>query len=143
MSIVWFQGCLPKVEEWYQQQYFVFMLALFVAAILKLGILLSTVFSCISIKKRRQSIKSFSMKGLQRSENIYDKKLSGLHDEPITAKYIQPNNFYSPRVRNPRIFNTKPNEMVWELTSEISALEKKLEKFSDFLCKHQAESIMW
>lgn len=74
-------------------------------------------------------------------ENMYERNLS-LHDEPITAKYVQPNNFYSPRVRNPRIFN-KPNEMVWELAVEINALEKKLEKFSDFLYKHQADSIMW
>lgn len=73
--------------------------------------------------------------------NVYERNL-GLHDEPITAKYIQPNNFYSPRVRNPRIFK-KPNEMVWEIAAEINALENKLEKFSDFLNKHQADSIMW
>lgn len=66
-----------------------------------------------------------------------------VQDEPITAKYVQPNNFYSPRVRNPRIFHNKPNEVIWELAAEINALEKKLEKFSDYLTKHQAESIMW
>lgn len=77
------------------------------------------------------------------NENIYDTKISSMHDEPITAKYIQPNNFYSPRVRNPRMFHTKPNEMIWDLAAEINSLERKLEKFSDYLYKHQADSIMW
>lgn len=77
------------------------------------------------------------------NENIYQTKMFPLHDEPIRAKYIQPNNFYSPRVRNPRIFDSKSNEVVWELAAEINALEKKLEKFSDYLSKHQADSIMW
>lgn len=77
------------------------------------------------------------------NENIYDAKMSSMHDEPITAKYIQPNNFYSPRVRNPRIFHSKPNEMIWDLAAEINALERKMEKFSDYLYKHEADSIMW
>lgn len=77
------------------------------------------------------------------NENIYHIKMMPVQDEPITAKYVQPNNFYSPRVRNPRIFHNKPNEVIWELAAEINALEKKLEKFSDYLTKHQAESIMW
>lgn len=78
-----------------------------------------------------------------KNENIYENKMSSMHDDPITAKYIQPNNFYTPRARNPRIFPNKPNEMVWELAAEINALEMKLEKFSDYLYKHQADSIMW
>lgn len=77
------------------------------------------------------------------NENIYQTKMLSHHDEPITAKYVQPNNFYSPRVRNPRMFHNKPNEVIWELATEINALEKKLEKFSDYLSKHQADSIMW
>lgn len=83
------------------------------------------------------------MKSNKTNENIYETKMSTMLEEPITAKYIQPNNFYSPRVRNPRIFQSKPNEMVWELAAEINALERKLEKFSDYLYKHEAESIMW
>lgn len=137
------QGCQTKLEDWYQEQYFVFMILLFVVAVFKLAILLSTVFSCIKLKKSKQVNHFFTIKSMQSksSENIYERNMS-LHDEPITAKYIQPNNFYSPRVRNPRIFN-KPNEMVWELAAEINALERKLEKFSDILYKHQADSIMW
>ncbi|CAH2091858.1 unnamed protein product [Euphydryas editha] len=105
-------GCQTKLEDWYQAQYFVFMLALFVVAVFKLAILLSTVFSCIKLKRSKQVKHFFTLKSMQSksSENIYERNMS-LHDEPITAKYIQPNNFYSPRVRNPRIFN-KPNEMV-------------------------------
>ncbi|XP_045763824.1 tetraspanin-17 [Maniola jurtina] len=107
-------GCLTKLEDWYQQQYFIFMISLFVVAIFKLAILLSTVYSCIRLRKSRQEIHTFMIKGLgnKANENIYERNLSSLHDEPITAKYIQPNNFYSPRVRNPRIFHSKPNEMV-------------------------------
>ncbi|XP_069355247.1 tetraspanin-11 isoform X2 [Maniola hyperantus] len=107
-------GCLTKLEDWYQQQYFIFMISLFVVAIFKLAILLSTVYSCIRLRKSRQEINTFMIKGLGRkaNENIYERNMSSLHDEPITAKYIQPNNFYSPRVRNPRIFHSKPNEMV-------------------------------
>lgn len=121
------------------------MLALFVIALVKFGILLSTVYSCIRLRKRRQNIQAFVMKSLDNktNENIYDTKMSSMHDEPITAKYIQPNNFYSPRVRNPRMFHTKPNEMIWDLAAEINSLERKLEKFSDYLYKHQADSIMW
>ncbi|XP_060800578.1 tetraspanin-33 [Amyelois transitella] len=106
-------GCLDRLDEWYQQQYLIFMLGLFVTAVFKLGILLSTVFSCIRLKRRRQEIRSFVMKSIDNNtnENIYESKMA-MHDEPITAKYIQPNNFYSPRVRNPRIFHSKPNEMV-------------------------------
>lgn len=82
------------------------------------------------------------------NENIYEyktneSKMGSLPEEPITAKYVQPNNYYSPRVRNPRIFYNRPNEMVWELATEINALERKLERFSDYLYKHQADSIMW
>ncbi|XP_049865369.1 tetraspanin-1 [Pectinophora gossypiella] len=106
-------GCIGKLEDWYQQQYIVFMMALFVVALFKLGILLSTVFACIRLRKRRQDVHSFIMKSLDnKHENFYDSKMGTLHEEPIMAKYIQPNNFYSPRVRNPRIFPTKPNEMV-------------------------------
>lgn len=114
-------------------------------ALFKLGILLSTVFSCIRLKKKRQDVHSFIMKSIDNNtnENIYESKMGPIHDEPIMAKYIQPNNFYSPRVRNPRIFPSKPNEMVWELAAEINALEGKLEKFSEYLNKHQADSIMW
>ncbi|XP_053599610.1 CD151 antigen [Plodia interpunctella] len=106
-------GCLDKLDDWYQQQYLVFILGLFVTAVFKLGILLSTILSCIRLRKRRQEIRSFVMKSIanKTNENIYESKF-GTHDEPITAKYIQPNNFYSPRVRNPRIFDSKPNEMV-------------------------------
>ncbi|CAH0717264.1 unnamed protein product, partial [Brenthis ino] len=105
-------GCQTKLEDWYQRQYFVFMLALFVVAVFKLAILLSTVFSCIRLRKSRQEKNFFMIKTMENKsrENMYERNLS-LHDEPITAKYTQPNNFYSPRVRNPRIFN-KPNEMV-------------------------------
>ncbi|XP_045492447.1 tetraspanin-17 [Colias croceus] len=103
-------GCLMKLEDWYQQQYFVFMLALFVIAVFKLGILLTTVFSCIRLRKRRQEIHMYINSG-KRNENIYERNM-GEKDEPITTKYVQPNNFYSPRVRNPRLFHTKPNEMV-------------------------------
>lgn len=125
-----------KLEDWYQEKYFMLMIALFVVAVFKLGILLSTVFSCIQLRKRRQ-VKMYI--NSDRKENIYERST----DEPITTKYIQPNNFYSPRVRNPRLFHTKPNEMVWELAMEINTLEEKLDKFSDFLYKHQADSIMW
>ncbi|XP_052737965.1 tetraspanin-17 [Bicyclus anynana] len=105
-------GCQTKLEDWYQEQYFIFMISLFVVAVFKLAILLSTVFSCIRLRKSRQEMNSFMIKGFGcKNENIYERNMS-LHDEPITAKYIQPNNFYSPRVRNPRIFHTKPNEMV-------------------------------
>ncbi|XP_047522416.1 CD82 antigen [Pieris napi] len=96
-------GCLMKLEDWYQDQYFILMIALFVGAIFKLGILLTTVFSCIQLRKHRR-VKMFVN---DKKENIYERT-----DEPITTKYIQPNNFYSPRVRNPRLFHTKPNEMV-------------------------------
>lgn len=139
------QGCLGILEDWYQQQYIIFMFALFIVALFKLGILLSTVFSCIRLRKTRQDVHSYIMKsiGNNTNENIYERKMGPLHDEPIMAKYIQPNNFYSPRVRNPRIFPSKPNEMVWELAAEINALERKLEKFSDYLSKHQADSLMW
>ncbi|RVE48418.1 hypothetical protein evm_006979 [Chilo suppressalis] len=107
-------GCLSLLEDWYQQQYFIFMLALFIAALIKFGILLSTVFSCIRIKKRRRNIHAYVMKTIDNNtnQNIYESKMSALHAEPITARYIQPNNFYSPRVRNPRIFHSKPNEMI-------------------------------
>ncbi|KAL0883808.1 hypothetical protein ABMA27_015898 [Loxostege sticticalis] len=107
-------GCYSRLEDWYQQQYLVFMLGLFVIALLKFGILLSTVYSCIRLRKRRQDIHPFVMRSIDNktNENIYDAKMSSMHDEPITAKYIQPNNFYSPRVRNPRIFHSKPNEMI-------------------------------
>ncbi|XP_059060242.1 CD151 antigen [Achroia grisella] len=107
-------GCLDRLDEWYQDQYLIFMLGLFVVAVFKLGILLSTVFSCIRLRKRRQDIRSFVTKSLdnKRNENIYESKMNSMHEEPITAKYIQPNNFYSPRVRNPRIFQNKPNEVV-------------------------------
>ncbi|KAM3968358.1 tetraspanin 68C [Aphomia sociella] len=107
-------GCLDRLDEWYQKQYLIFMLGLFVVAVFKLGILLSTVFSCIRLRKRRQNIRTFVMKSIdnKRNENIYESKMGSMHDEPITAKYIQPNNFYSPRVRNPRIFQNKPNEVV-------------------------------
>ncbi|KAJ2950715.1 hypothetical protein O0L34_g8977 [Tuta absoluta] len=107
-------GCLGKLEDWYQQQYIIFMLALFVVALFKLGILLSTVFSCIRLRKRNQKHHSFIMKSIDNNtnENIYERKMGSIQDEPIMAKYIQPNNFYSPRVRNPRIFPSKPNEMV-------------------------------
>ncbi|CAK1551707.1 unnamed protein product [Leptosia nina] len=100
-------GCLMKLEDWYQQQYFMFMIALFVVAVFKLGILLSTVFSCIKLRKRRQEGNMF-LNSDKRKENIYERST----DEPITTKYVQPNNFYSPRVRNPRLFHTKPNEMI-------------------------------
>lgn len=144
VSIVSLQGCLTKLEDWYQKQYFVFMISLFVVAVFKLAILLSTVFSCIRLRKSRQEIHTYMMKGLgTKNENIYERNMSSLHDEPITAKYIQPNNFYSPRVRNPRIFHNKPNEMVWELAAEINALERRLERFSDIINRHQADSIMW
>ncbi|KAI5641962.1 tetraspanin-17 [Phthorimaea operculella] len=107
-------GCLGKLEDWYQQQYIIFMLALFVVALFKLGILLSTVFSCIRLRKRNMKHHSFIMKSIDNNtnENIYERKMGSIQDEPIMAKYIQPNNFYSPRVRNPRIFPSKPNEMV-------------------------------
>lgn len=121
------------------------MFAVFIVALFKLGILLSTVFSCIRLRKKRLDAHSFIMKSIDNNtnENIYERKMGPIHDEPIMAKYIQPNNFYSPRVRNPRIFPNKPNEMVWELAAEINALEGKLEKFSEYLYKHQADSIMW
>lgn len=108
------QGCLGRLEDWYQQQYIIFMFALFIVALFKLGILLSTVFSCIRLRKKRQDVHSFIMKSIDNNtnENIYESKMGPIHDEPIMAKYIQPNNFYSPRVRNPRIFPSKPNEMV-------------------------------
>lgn len=140
-----FQGCLGPLEDWYQQQYLVLMLGLFVVALFKLGVLLSTIFSCIRLKKRRQIFHSITMKTLDtnKNENIYESKLGAVNEEPITAKYIQPNSFYSPRIRNPRIFQNKPNEVVWELAAEINALEMKLERFSDYLYKHQADSIMW
>ncbi|XP_041973402.1 tetraspanin-17 [Aricia agestis] len=105
------EGCLTKLEDWYQSQYFMFMISLFTVAVFKLGILLSTVFSCISIRRRRQSLQSLIIKQ-HKNGDLYGRKIAQAHDEPITAKYVQPNNFYSPRVRNPRIFNTKPNEMV-------------------------------
>ncbi|KAJ0179261.1 hypothetical protein K1T71_004973 [Dendrolimus kikuchii] len=107
-------GCIGKLEDWYQQQYIVLMLGVFIFSIFKLGILLSSVFSCIRLKKKRRIIHSVTMKTLDNrtNENIYESKLSSVHDEPITSKYIQPNNFYSPRVRNPRIFPNKPNEMI-------------------------------
>ncbi|CAG9563591.1 unnamed protein product [Danaus chrysippus] len=93
-------GCLSKIEEWYQEQYLVFMLSLFSVVIFKLVILLSTVYSCIHYRKRRQD--EFIIKADRKS----------MSHEPITAKYVQPNNYYSPRVRNPRLFRDKPNEMV-------------------------------
>ncbi|KAF9796741.1 hypothetical protein SFRURICE_014565 [Spodoptera frugiperda] len=107
-------GCLGPLEDWYQQQYLILMLGLFIVALFKLGVLLSTIFSCIRLKKRRQIMQAFSMRSLDNNtnENIYECKLSTVHEEPITAKYIQPNNFYSPRLRNPRIFDNKPNEVV-------------------------------
>ncbi|XP_072941472.1 tetraspanin-11 [Epargyreus clarus] len=105
-------GCLSKLDDWYQHQYIIFMLALFVVAVFKLTILFSTVFSCIRVKKRRQNIHSLMMKSadVKMNENIYEHRMS--NDEPITARYIQPNNFYSPRVRNPTIFQGKPNDMI-------------------------------
>ncbi|KAG7305405.1 hypothetical protein JYU34_009474 [Plutella xylostella] len=108
------QGCLGKVEDWYQEQYMIFLLALFVVALLKLGLLLTTIFSCIRLKRKRKDIHAYIMKTIDNktNENIYESKMSSMHEEPITAKYIQPNNYYSPRVRNPRIFYNKPNEMV-------------------------------
>ncbi|XP_037301351.1 tetraspanin-9-like [Manduca sexta] len=104
-------GCLGKLEDWYQQQYLALMLSAFIFALIKIGILLSTVFSCIRIRKTRQVVHSITFKRSDNkmNENMYD---NGAHDEPITAKYIQPNNFYSPRVRNPWIFSNRPNEMV-------------------------------
>ncbi|XP_063530462.1 CD151 antigen [Cydia strobilella] len=107
-------GCLGKIEDWYQQQFIIFMLSLFVVALLKLAILLITIFSCIRLRKHRQEMHSFIMKSIDNktNENIYDTKMGSMRVEPIMAKYIQPNNFYSPRVRNPRIFHSKPNEMV-------------------------------
>ncbi|KAJ8726919.1 hypothetical protein PYW08_015316 [Mythimna loreyi] len=107
-------GCLGPLEDWYQQQYLLLLLGVFIVAVFKLGVLLSTVFSCIRLRKRRQILKAFSIKSLDNNtnENIYECKLSSIHEEPITAKYIQPNNFYSPRIRNPRIFHNKPNEVV-------------------------------
>lgn len=90
------------------------MLGLFVVALFKLGVLLSTIFSCIRLRRRKQILQAFSLKSLDSntSENVYECKLGAVHEEPITAKYIQPNNFYSPRIRNPRIFQNKPNEVV-------------------------------
>ncbi|XP_073963632.1 uncharacterized protein [Choristoneura fumiferana] len=105
-------GCLAKLEDWYHQQFIVFMLSLFVVALLKLGILLVTIFSCIRLRKRRRELHTFIMNSNRTNENIYETKMSTMHEEPVMAKYIQPNNFYSPRVRNPRIFHSKPNEMV-------------------------------
>ncbi|KAI8425504.1 hypothetical protein MSG28_011337 [Choristoneura fumiferana] len=104
-------GCLAKLEDWYHQQFIVFMLSLFVVALLKLGILLVTIFSCIRLRKRRRELHTFIMNSNRTNENIYETKMSTMHEEPVMAKYIQPNNFYSPRVRNPRIFHSKPNEM--------------------------------
>lgn len=108
------QGCLGKLEDWYQEQYVLFLLILFIVALFKLGLLLSTIFSCIRLKEQYKDMQSFIMKSIENktNENIYERKLGALHEEPITAKYIQPNNYYSPRVRNPRIFYSKPNEMV-------------------------------
>lgn len=144
------QGCLGKLEDWYQEQYIVILLALFVIALFKLGLLLSTIFSCVRLKRQRRNIHAYIMKSIDNktNENIYEyktneSKMGSLPEEPITAKYVQPNNYYSPRVRNPRIFYNRPNEMVWELATEINALERKLERFSDYLYKHQADSIMW
>lgn len=107
-------GCLAPLEDWYQQQYLVLMLGLFVVAVFKVGVLLSTVFSCIRLRRRHQVLHTFAIKSLDnnRNENIYESKLNAVRDEPITAKYIQPNNFYSPRIRNPRIFHNRPNEVV-------------------------------
>ncbi|CAB3224997.1 unnamed protein product [Arctia plantaginis] len=113
-SFRYVHGCLGPLEDWYQQQYLVLMLSLFVVALFKLGVLLSTIFSCIRLRKRRQIFHSITMKTLEnnKNENIYESKLAAMNDEPITAKYIQPNSFYSPRIRNPRIFQNKPNEVV-------------------------------
>ncbi|XP_014355751.2 CD82 antigen [Papilio machaon] len=107
-------GCLSKLEDWYQEQYMVFMLGLFVMAVFKLGLLLTTVFSCIRLRKRRRYIRSYIMKSTDNktNENIYERKMAGNHDSPITTKYIQPNNYYSPRLRNPNIFHGRPNEVV-------------------------------
>lgn len=110
---------MGKLEDWYQEQYIVFLLALFVVALFKLGLLLTTVLSCVRLKKQRRHIHAYIMKSIDNktNENIYEyksneSKLASLPDEPITSKYVQPNNYYSPRVRNPRIFYNKPNEMV-------------------------------
>ncbi|VVD03410.1 unnamed protein product [Leptidea sinapis] len=104
-------GCLMKLEDWYQQQYFIFMLALFVSAIFKLSLLLSTVFSCIRLRRRRKQIHMFVTGDNRTNENIYEHNTSA-RDEPITTKYIQPNSFYSPRVRNPKLFDTKPDDLL-------------------------------
>ncbi|KOB79475.1 Elongation protein 4-like protein, partial [Operophtera brumata] len=85
---------------------------IFVTALLKLAVLLSTVFSCIRLKRRRQVTHSVTMTIKDKNENIYEGRMASTNGDPITAKYIQPNNFYSPRARNPRIFPNKPNEMV-------------------------------
>ncbi|XP_068628077.1 tetraspanin-11 [Battus philenor] len=107
-------GCLNKLEDWYQEQYIIFMLALFVMAIFKLGLLLTTVFSCIRLRKRNRYARSYIMKSTENktNENIYERQMAGAYDSPITRKYIQPNNYYSPRLRNPKIFHEKPNEII-------------------------------
>lgn len=88
------------------------MMGLFIFALIKVGVLLSTVFSCIRYKKHRRVIHSITVQSLDNNtkENYYATDMN--RDEPITAKYVQPNNFYSPRVRNPRIFSNKPNDML-------------------------------
>ncbi|XP_021204850.1 CD151 antigen isoform X1 [Bombyx mori] len=104
-------GCIGKLEEWYQKQYFVLMLSIFIFAVFKLGVLLSTVFSCIRLRQRRQVLHTVTVKSIDHAtnENMYG---SGVREDHITAKYIQPDNYYSPRVRNPRIFTSKPNEII-------------------------------
>ncbi|KAG4066566.1 hypothetical protein HA402_007202 [Bradysia odoriphaga] len=96
------EGCLDKIDLWYRQQYFSFLCAALIVAIVEFVVLLSVILSCTKISNGKNTIKpQHPPNHTKLPENIYmeNEQNSNSNSVPsnmeIRDHYIQPPDFYS------------------------------------------------
>lgn len=110
-----FQGCLHKIEVWYREQYFLFLCAGLIVAVVEFCVLLSIILSCTKLPRKSASMSPERLPptaALMRPsgqigvrDNIYERDLPTPIPVPtIRETYLQPKEYTKARHEIP--FNT-------------------------------------
>lgn len=68
-----FKGCLDKIEQWYREQYLLFLLGSLIIAIIQFMVLLSVILNCT--KMHRKNVTQNISRPNQQTENIYQTEI--------------------------------------------------------------------
>lgn len=112
---MFFQGCLEKIESWYSEQHFLFLIGGLAIAIVEFCVLLGIILSCTRLTKKSGKI---SVRTEEREiitipaiQNVYQE--TGLPELPTEFRdtFAQPQNFH----KNRHVTTFKPSSQQYQI----------------------------